>query len=280
MNQKRKSILCPNCRKLISSDELRCPYCDIRRPGSWRTNNFLTRGLLNTDQLIKMIIYVNVGMYVISLLFNPLLTNISLNPLSFLSPDNNSLLLLGATGTIPVDKFHRWWSLLSANYLHGGILHILFNMFAFKQLAPLVAREFGISRMFIIYNASGVIGFWISCFFDVYFTIGASASICGLIGAMLFYGKSRGGVYGQAIYRQIGGWIIVIFIIGSIPGLNINNWGHGGGILSGILFGFIMGYQEKKPERLVHKISAIVCIIATVVVLGWAISTGIYYRFQ
>jgi len=139
MNQKRKSILCPNCGKLISADELRCPYCDIRRPGSWRANNFLTRGLLDTDQLIKMIIYVNIGMYVISLLFNPLLTNFSLNPLSFLSPDNNSLLLLGATGTIPVDKFHRWWSLLSANYLHGGILHILFNMFAFKQLAPLVS---------------------------------------------------------------------------------------------------------------------------------------------
>ncbi len=279
MNYKRKSILCPNCRKLISSDELRCPYCNIRRPGSWRTNNLLTRELLNTDQLIKIIIYVNVGMYVISLLFNPLLTSFSLNPLSFLSPDNNSLLLLGATGTIPVDRFHRWWTLLSANYLHGGILHILFNMFAFKQLAPLVAREFGISRMFIIYTACGVIGFWVSWIAGVLFTIGASASICGLIGAMLFYGKSRGGVYGQAIYRQVVGWIIGLFLFGFIiPG--INNWGHGGGILAGILFGFILGYQEKKPERLVHKTIAVICIIVTVAVLGWAIVSGIYYRFQ
>jgi len=279
MNQQRKSILCPNCRKLISSDELRCPYCDIRRPGSWRTNNFLTRGLLNTDQLIKMIIYVNVGMYVISLLFNPLLTSFSLNPLNFLSPDNNSLLLLGATGTIPVDRLHRWWTLLSANYLHGGILHILFNMFAFKQLAPLVAREFGISRMFIIYTAGGIIGFWISWIAGVLFTIGASASICGLIGAMLFYGKSRGGVYGQAIYRQVVGWIIGLFLFGfMIPG--INNWGHGGGILAGILFGFILSYQEKKPERLVHKTVAVICIIVTVAVLVWAIASGIYYRFQ
>lgn len=185
--------MCPNCGKLISTDELRCPYCDIRRPGSWRANNFLTTGLLNTDQLIRIIIYTNIAMYVISLLFNPLLTSFSLNPLSFLSPDNKSLLLLGATGTYPVDQLDRWWTLLSANYLHGGILHILFNMYAFKQLAPLVAREFGISRMFIIYTTSGVIGFWISCLFNVLFTIGASASICGLIGAMLFYGKSRGG---------------------------------------------------------------------------------------
>ncbi len=279
MNQKRKSILCPNCGKLISTDELRCPYCDIRKPGSWRANNFLTRGLLHTDQLIKLVIYVNVGMYVISLLFNPLLTNFSLNPLSFLSPDNKSLLLLGATGTYPVDRLDRWWTLLSANYLHGGILHILFNMFAFKQLAPLVAREFGVSRMFIIYTAGGVIGFWISCLFGVLFTIGASASICALIGAMLFYGKSRGGVYGQAIYRQVVGWVIGLFLFGFIvPG--INNWGHGGGILAGILFGFILGYQEKKPERAVHKTMAVVCIIATVAVLGWAIASGVYYRFQ
>ena len=226
-----------------------------------------------------MIIYVNVGMYVISLLFNPLLTSFSLNPFSFLSPDNKSLLLLGATGTYPVEQLDRWWSLLSANYLHGGILHILFNMLAFKQLAPLVTREFGVSRMFIIYTASGVIGFWISYLFNVLFTIGASASVCGLIGAMLFYGKSRGGVYGQAIYRQVVGWIVGLFLFGfMIPG--INNWGHGGGILAGVLFGFILSYQEKKPERLVHKTMAVICIVATVAVLGWAIVSGIYYRFQ
>jgi len=152
-------------------------------------------------------------------------------------------------------------------------------MFAFKQLAPLVTREFGISRMFIIYTAGGVVGFWISCLFGVLFTIGASASICGLIGAMLFYGKSRGGVYGQAIYKQVFGWVIGLFLFGfMIPG--INNWGHGGGILAGILVGFILGYQEKKPERLAHKTIAVMCIIVTVAVLGWAIASGIYYRFQ
>jgi rhomboid protease GluP len=226
-----------------------------------------------------MIIYVNIAMYVISLLLNPRLTNFSLNPLSFLSPDSYSLKLLGAAGIYRVDRLDHWLTLLSANYLHGGILHILFNMYAFKQLAPLVAREFGISRMFIIYTASGIIGFWISNFFRVYLTIGASASVCGLIGAMLFYGKSRGGVYGQAIYRQLGGWVIFLFLFGFIvPG--INNWGHGGGVLAGILFGFILSYQEKKPERLVHKTMAVICIIATAAILGWAIVSGIYYRIQ
>jgi len=161
-NHKRGSILCPNCRKLISADESRCPYCGISKPGAWWKNNLLTQGVSSADQIIKAIIYANIGMYFISLLFNSRLPGLSFNPLYILSPENRSLLLLGATGTIPVDNMHGWWTIVSANYLHGGILHILFNMFAFSQIAPLVSREYGVYRMFIIYTLSGIIGFRIS----------------------------------------------------------------------------------------------------------------------
>ena len=58
---------------------------------------------------------------------------------------------------------------------------------------------------------SGVFGFFVSYLAGVTFTIGASAAVCGLIGAALYFGKSRGGIYGQTIYRQIGGWAIGIF---------------------------------------------------------------------
>jgi rhomboid protease GluP len=226
-SRNKNSILCPNCRKLISADEFRCPYCGISKPGSWWKNNLLTQGVSSADQIIKAVIYANIGMYIISLLFNSRLPGLSFNPFYILSPENRSLLLLGATGTIPVDNVHGWWTLVSANYLHGGILHILFNMFAFSQIAPLVSREYGVYRMFIIYTLSGIIGFRISYLAGVAFTIGASAAICGLIGAAIYYGKSRGGTYGQAIYRQIGGWALGIMLFGFVvPG--INNWGARG----------------------------------------------------
>jgi len=272
----RRSILCPNCRKLISTDESRCPYCGIARPGSWWKNNVWTRAFLGTDRFIRTIIYANVGMYVISLLLNPLSTNFSLNPFSLLSPANTSLVLLGATGTIPIDHLHRWWTLVSANYLHGGILHILFNMVAFRQIAHLVLREYGTYRMIILYTLSGVAGFCVSYLAGVRLTIGASAAVCGLIGATLYYGKSRGGVYGQAIYRQIGGWALGLFLFGLlVPG--VNNWGHGGGICAGAVFGFLLGYQEKGRERLFHKILAGVCVLLTLLILGWAVVSSIYY---
>lgn len=276
-NHKRRSILCPNCRKLISSDEPRCPYCDIARPGSWWKNSLLTRAFLGTDQFIKTIIYVNVGMYVLSLLLHPWSSGFSLNPLTLFSPGGQSLLLLGATGTIPIDRLHRWWTLISANYLHGGIFHILFNMVAFRQIVPLVLREYGVNRGFILYTLSGVIGFGVSYLAGVKFTIGASAAVSGLIGATLYYGKSRGGIYGRAIYRETGAWALGILLFGFLmPG--VNNWGHGGGIGAGILLGFLLGYKEIKREGLFHKLLAGVCAVLTLLILGWAAVSGIYYR--
>lgn len=275
-NPQRQSILCPNCKKLISASESKCPYCGTKKPSSWWKNNSWTRGLRDSDQFVKVIIAVNVGMYLISILLNPRATGLSMNPLTFLSPSDTSLFIMGATGTVPIDKYHRLWTLVSASFLHGGILHIFFNMAALRQLATVVNREFGVYRMFVIYTVSGIIGFWISYLAGITFTIGASASVCGLVGALLYYGKSRGGIYGRNLYRQVFGWVVFLFIFGLIvPG--INNWGHGGGILAGIIFGYLLGYQEKKRENLLHKTLAGLCAMATLAVLIWAVGTSVYY---
>lgn len=230
----------------------------------------------DSNQFVKTLIAINVGMYIISILFNPRATGLSMNPLTFLSPSDTSLLLLGATGTVPIDKYHRLWTLVSASFLHGGILHIFFNMAALRQLASVVNREFGVYRMFVIYTGSGIIGFLISYLAGIPFTIGASASVCGLVGAVLYYGKSRGGIYGRNLYRQISIWVIFLFVFGFIvPG--INNWGHGGGILAGIIFGYLLGYQEKKKENIIHKMLAGACGVVTLAVLSWAVGTALYY---
>ncbi|MDY0040131.1 MAG: rhomboid family intramembrane serine protease [Desulforhabdus sp.] len=233
----------------------------------------MSRGFANPEQLLRYIIYLNIAMFVLSLVLGPRLQSLSLNPFALLSPDNRSLLLLGATGTLPIDRLHRWWTLLSASYLHAGALHILFNMFALYQIGRLVIDEYGNSRMFIIYTLSGVFGYWLSYLAGVPFTIGASAAVCGLIGATLYYAKSRGGAYGQLIFGQVGGWVVGIFIFGFlVPG--INNWGHGGGIAAGALLGFVLGYTERKPESFTHKLAAGICALSTLIVLVWAVGTA------
>jgi rhomboid protease GluP len=259
---RRTSLLCPGCRKLISADELSCPHCGLSRPGNRR--HIFTNFLNVSGDITRIIIYINIGMYALSLILSLSDLHISPNPFSFLSPSQEGLFILGATGTIPLFGFGRWWTLIAASYLHGGLLHIFFNMLALSQLGPFVQREFGSYLYIILYSISSVAGFMLSTWAGVPFTIGASAGICGLIGAILYYGKARGGSYGQSIYSQASGWVVGLVIYGLlVPG--INNWAHGGGLICGIILARILRYQEYSKDTAIHKIIAVFCIIMTAV---------------
>src|SRR5574340_946347 len=119
----QRSILCPRCRRLIGSEESSCSWCGASRPPAWWMAVAWTRGALSGDWLVRVIITVNIAFYLLSLFLSGR-HGLFGNPLSMLAPDETSLLLLGASGTIPISQFGRPWTLLSANYLHGGILHI------------------------------------------------------------------------------------------------------------------------------------------------------------
>jgi rhomboid protease GluP len=271
MSSGRKSILCPNCRKLISRDEPACPYCGLIRPGLHNTAGIIRKIFLGSDP-VRTIIYVNIFIYVLSLILGGISTEGSFN---FLSPSSQSLFLLGASGTIPVIGAHRYWTLISASFLHGGILHIAFNMMALYQLGPFVLREFGFHRFINLYIITGICGFAVSVLFGVPFTIGASANICGLIGAIIYFGKSRGDHYGEIIYKEAMGWVVGLIVFGLIFS-GINNWAHGGGILSGIGLAFLMGYNDNKPESAWIKLLAYACILITVLVLIWAVANSMF----
>jgi len=242
-------------------------------------NNFITRYLGESDQLVRTIIIANVTMFFLSWFLNSRMPGLSMNPFHVLSPENRSLLFLGATGTIPIDRFGRIWTLVSAIYLHGGLLHIVFNMLALSQLAHLAIREYGGYRTISIYTLGGIAGFWISYRAGVTFTIGASGAVCALIGALLYYGLSRGGLYGQALFKQIGAWAVGLMLFGFlVPG--INNWAHGGGLLAGAALGFFLGYQERRKEGRLDRVLGYGCAALTLVILAYAAASGIYYRLQ
>ena len=277
MPPRKKGILCPDCGKLVSSDEPKCPYCGYRRPGArWKSG--IGKSLAGDPEgLVRYIVYINIGMYVLSLLLSARRIGLGANPLTALSPDNWSLVLLGASGTGPIDQYHRWWSLVTANYLHGSLLHIFFNMMALRQLAPFIIREFGPWRFIVIYSLGGVAGFWLSYLAGVKLTIGASAAICAMIGAILFYSKSRGGAYGQALYRQVGGWALGIFLFGLlVPG--INNWGHVGGLLGGALLGYLLGYNERRRESFAQRLLAYLMVVVTGFFLAGAAASAVMSR--
>ncbi|RMG98195.1 MAG: rhomboid family intramembrane serine protease, partial [Candidatus Dadabacteria bacterium] len=144
-------ILCPHCRRLISSDEPRCPHCGLHAPGMRFRRAFLGWLRPGPRELVRTLVTVNVVWFGLSLLVDPGGLRGGGNPLAFLSPSERGLLFLGATGALPVVRLGRWWTLLAANFLHGGLLHLFFNMAALAQVGPFVAREYGTARFLVIY---------------------------------------------------------------------------------------------------------------------------------
>jgi rhomboid protease GluP len=96
------------------------------------------------------------------------------------------------------------------------------------------------------------------------FTIGASASIFGLLGALIYYGRRRGGAFGSAVYRQVGMWAIMCFLFGfMMPG--VNNWAHGAGFVFGYLTSQWIGFEERRPESQTHQMIVLGLIVLTCV---------------
>ncbi len=221
--------------------------------------------------VIRSMIIVNTVMFLVSLIFSGSKITLSLNPLLAFSPATDVLKFLGAAGTD--EDVVGLWSIITANWLHGSILHLLINMMALRTVAPLVVKEFGVSRMFSIFTLTGMSGFLLSYAGNVPLTIGASCGLCGLIGAALYFGKSRGGNWGKLVYKQTTGWVISLVIVGFLlPG--INNWGHAGGLISGIFFGWLLGYQERRKESYFDLISALFFAATTLFLLGKSIVYG------
>jgi rhomboid protease GluP len=152
----------------------------------------------------------------------------------------------------------------------------MFNMAAFYQLAPAVGRIYGTARMFVLYTLTGVLASLVSYTAGTRFSIGASGAVCGLIGAVLIYGKLRGDDFGNALYRQTLGWVIGIAVFGLlVPG--IDNWGHGGGLLAGIGGGYLMGVRSR--DTAFDTLIAAGCALAVIAVLILSPAPVIANRF-
>jgi rhomboid protease GluP len=201
--------------------------------------------------------------------------------MDFLAPNQQSLFILGASGAWPVFLQGRWWTVLSASWLHGGLLHILFNMIWIRQLAPAVAELYGPGRMIVIYTVAGAVGFALSSIAGYYlwflpflagaqFTVGASASIFGLLGALVYYGRRTGSnvVHSQALY-----YAVTLFVFGLIM-RGVDNYAHAGGFIGGFIASRLL--DPLKPERINHLVLALVCLALSIlsilasVIHGWA----------
>jgi rhomboid protease GluP len=263
------SVVCASCGSLVGVNDEQCYTCGRRNPGMWGYAPLL-RQLGNDFGFVPLVVYGCSALYILSLVLTLMVGGnvMGRGLFSILSPAPFATSLLGVSGAYPVFLQHRWWTVLSAGWLHGSALHILFNMMVFRQLAPAIAEIYGGPRLVIIYTISSVTGFLLSScagylmppvpiLGGAAFTLGASAAILGLLGALVHYG-GRGG--SSMIRSQATSYTISILIFGVLmPG--IDNYAHIGGFAGGYLASAWL--DPLKPGRVNHMIGALACLLAT-----------------
>lgn len=278
--QREGSVLCPSCRSLVGVNDEQCLLCGRRRPGLWGFAARL-RGLGGDMGFVSLVLWGCGALYIATLVVNPQ-GNSSTSPLSFLSPSIEGLFLFGASGAIPVFGYGRWWTVLSAGWLHGGLLHILFNMMGVRNLAPGTVHFYGAARTVIIYTLSSICGFLASSVAGAYLsfmprflrggatlTLGASAALFGLIGALAYYGHRTGSAM---IRQQTKSWILGGLAFGFfVPG--IDNWAHLGGLAGGYLTARWL--DPLRPERGDHVIMALVCLLLSALSVIVSVASGL-----
>jgi membrane associated rhomboid family serine protease len=132
----------------------------------------------------------------------------------------------------PLVDHGDWWRLITSAFLHGSVLHIVFNMLALWWLGAPVETVLGRTRFIGLYFASGLAGSAGALVANPHaVTVGASGAIFGLLGAGLI-------LEWQATGSLAGNYLMLILInlaIGFTPGTNISIGGHIGGLIGGLL---------------------------------------------
>jgi rhomboid protease GluP len=263
--QKSGSILCPSCGQLISVNAETCIHCGQRRPGLWGFGPML-RNLFGHYGFTEVFLTFCILLYGITLVLDPKAIFQMRGFFSFLSPSIQSLDAMGMTGAYAMQQ-GRWWTPITAIFLHGGLLHIYFNLSSIRQLAPAVEEFFGTTRLILIFMISGILGFVVSNWWGYPYTVGASGSLFGLLGALVFYGRDRGGAFGTAIFKQSWQGALANLLLGFFIPI-INNAAHIGGFIGGYLAAMLLGYTEKRRENMTMQISAFSVIGLTAIAFG------------
>jgi len=277
--QRSGSVLCPSCGQLVGVNDEACFHCGRAHPGLFGFAGLLRN--LGRDLGFSALVMGACGLlYVTALAIQPDAIGRG-GMLSLFSPGVESLFVLGASGAIPVFGYGRWWTVLSAGWLHAGVLHIIFNMLWVRDLVPAMAHLYGAGRTVIIYTLAGVAGFAASSLAGHYltfmpgmlrgagFTVGASASVFGLIGALLHYGR-RGG--SRLVAEHARRWALAGVVFGFVmPG--IDNWAHLGGMAAGYLTSLWL--DPLTPERGDHLIAALLCLVASLAAILFSVAHGL-----
>ena len=231
--------MCPHCRAFITTSDRICPYCETEvgpRAAERHLEGRVLGGLIpHAHFTTSMILLVNISLYAATAIYS-----MRTGEGGWMNIDGRTLFDFGAKYPQAI-LLGQWWRLITAGFLHGGMLHILMNSYVLFDIGAQVEELYGASRLIVFYLVSTVAGFLASSWWSPSLSVGASAALFGLIGAMLALTVRYPSSVASAARSMYIKWIVYMLLIGLLPGLRIDTAAHIGGLAAGFGCAYIAG---------------------------------------
>ena len=258
--QQPRPKICPSCGVLVGISATRCHECGASLRFSLVALSKKLSGVFGESEspVTSALLVANILMFGVSLVLTTQAGEAGgLHILAGMSGEASYKLGISLPfGYLMQD--HQWWRLVTAMFLHGGLLHIGLNMMSLMQLGPALEELYGSARYFFLYVFTGAFGFLVSALTG-HFSLGASGALLGLVGAMLAITSKRGGSFMRDLRSRLITSVVMLFAVGFMGAFRIDNAAHLGGLAAGFVIGKI--FVDREPMNAREK--------QTAYVLGW-----------
>ncbi len=267
--------LCPACGTLVGATATKCHQCGASMRFSFAAaSKSLGRWMPQTSPVTYAMLTICCVMFGLALI-------ITARMQGFSSPGGSPLGMLMSLGGIATQVNYRLgaslplpynlgqpWRFITAIFLHGSILHIVFNMWVLMDIGPMVEELYGSGRYFFLYVATGAVGYVVSST-SGHLSVGASGSLLGLIGVLLAATSGRKSISAQSLRSSLIRWLIYIAVLGFLTRGSTDNFAHAGGLAAGYLLGRVMA--DRQPADVVERKRANL--------LGWVAGVAVLVSF-
>ena len=245
----RRPQLCPACGALVGISATRCHVCGANlRFGLAAWSKGLSEFFGGHAPVTTALLILNVIVFAAEIMGT--MHAGKMGGLSILwGMDVETLYRLGACYGPAIFVGHEWYRLVTAMFLHGGLIHIGFNMIVLLDIGPMVEEVYGSARYLFLYLVMGIAGYVLSALAG-HFSVGASGAILGIIGLLIAITTKRGGTQMKELRSRLISWVVTIFALGFlVGGLRTDNWAHFGGLAAGFLLGKVFADRLPEPGR-------------------------------
>ena len=242
--QQPRPKLCPACGTLVGIKATRCHQCGASLRFSLAALSKKLSGLFGEHEVPVTSVLLISNILIFGISWVAITSAGGGGGLSILwGMGGETMYRLGASFPYSIFYQHEYWRLVTAMFLHGGLIHIGFNMMALIQFGPAIEEVYGSARYLFLYVVTGAFGFLVSAFMGNY-SLGASGALLGLVGLMLAITTKRGGSYMRELRSRLIMSVVILFVLG-FRGMGMDNYAHAAGLAAGFALGKV--FADRQP---------------------------------